>query len=58
MRYVLLILAAASLVRAETSVCGTEELLPIGFTEEELLRLDEIGTYGPRATEPPPTGNG
>ncbi|KZD16578.1 MAG: hypothetical protein AO396_04275, partial [Candidatus Fermentibacter daniensis] len=40
---------------AETSVCGTEELLPIGFTEEELLRLDEIGTYY-SATPPPGEG--
>ncbi|MFO7950135.1 MAG: agmatine deiminase family protein [Candidatus Fermentibacteraceae bacterium] len=56
MRYLLLILAAASLGMAETSVCGTEELLPIGFTEEELQRLDEIGMYSPAATDPPPSG--
>jgi agmatine/peptidylarginine deiminase len=40
---------------AEMSVCGTEELLPIGFTEEELTRLDEIG-LNTIATAPPPAG--
>jgi agmatine deiminase len=40
---------------AELSVCGTEELLPIGFTEEELTRLDEIG-QGTVPTSPPPAG--
>ena len=40
---------------AELSLCGTEELLPIGFTDGELLRLHEIGTYQD-ATVPPPAG--
>ena len=39
----------------EMSLCGTEELLPIGFTEEELTRLHEIGTWQD-ATDPPPDG--
>jgi len=56
MRYLLLLLAMVSLSWAESSVCGTEELLPIGFTDEELERLDEIGLYSPAATEPPPSG--
>lgn len=56
MRFVLFLAATCiASAWAETSVCGTEELLPIGFTEEELLRLDEIGTYF-SATPPPPTG--
>lgn len=56
MKYIsilLLIFAMAAL--AEMSVCGTEELLPIGFTDEELLRLDEIGC-NTVATSPPPDG--
>ncbi len=44
-----------SVSAAEMSVCGIEELLPIGFTDEELTRLDEIGTYQ-EATSPPPAG--
>ncbi len=57
MRIALVLLAAgmAFAASAETSVCGTEELLPIGFTPEELLRLDEIGTYN-SATPPPGEG--
>nr|HPH40740.1 agmatine deiminase family protein [Candidatus Fermentibacter daniensis] len=57
MRFSLVILTAfmAFTASAEMSVCGTEELLPIGFTEEELLRLDEIGTYY-SATPPPGEG--
>jgi len=43
------------MVFAEMSVCGTEELLPVGFTEEEFLRLDEIG-MNTVSTSPPPTG--
>lgn len=39
----------------EMSLCGTEQLLPIGFTDEELARLDEIGTYQ-KSTPPPPAG--
>ncbi len=49
----LLLLAAGA--RAEMSVCGTEELLPIGLTEEELTRLDEIG-INTVPTSPPPGG--
>ena len=49
----LLVVPLASL--AEMSVCGTEELLPIGFTEEELSRLDEIG-FNTVVTAPPPSG--
>ncbi|MCD4707162.1 MAG: agmatine deiminase family protein [Candidatus Sabulitectum sp.] len=44
-----------SMFAAEMSVCGTEELLPIGFTEEELTRISEIGSYQD-ATDPPPAG--
>lgn len=40
---------------AEVSLCGTEELLPIGFTAEELTRVNEIGTYQ-NGTDPPPEG--
>ncbi len=40
---------------AEMSICGTEELLPIGFTSGELLRLDEIG-LNTLASAPPPPG--
>ena len=56
MRYLLALLVVSALVWGETSICGTEELLPIGFTEEELQRLDEIGLYSPEATDPPPEG--
>lgn len=56
MRLVLLsMIALAGASGAEMSVCGTEELLPIGFTPGELLRRDEIGTYF-AATPPPPSG--
>lgn len=56
MKVLLYLLVVTSMVFAfETSVCGTEELLPIGFTEEELTRIDEIGTYQ-EATSPPPAG--
>lgn len=54
-RIVLMMLALAPAATAVRSVCGTEELLPIGFTEEELARLNEIGTYV-AATPPPPAG--
>lgn len=40
---------------AEISLCGTEELLPIGFTDEEMSRLHEIGSYQD-GTDPPPEG--
>ncbi len=40
---------------AARSVDGSEELLPQGFTAEELLRTNEIGTYVP-ASAPPPAG--
>ena len=50
---ILLIFAMAAY--AEMSLCGTEELLPIGFTDEELLRLDEIG-INTVPTSPPPEG--
>ncbi len=43
MKYAPLLLIFAMTAFAEMSVCGTEELLPIGFTDEELLHLDEIG---------------
>ncbi|MCK5786410.1 MAG: agmatine deiminase family protein [Candidatus Sabulitectum sp.] len=49
------LIAFSSLFAAEMSVCNTEELLPIGFTEEELTRLSEIGTYQD-GTSPPPAG--
>lgn len=56
MRMLISLLLVTSLVMAyETSVCGTEELLPIGFTDEELTRIDEIGSYE-EATSPPPAG--
>lgn len=57
MRFAFVLLAASMVfsAHAEMSVCGTEELLPIGFTDEELTRLDEIGTYL-SATPPPPAG--
>lgn len=45
--------AAAS--AGEMSLCGTEQLLPIGLTPEEISRLDEIGTYQD-ASDPPPSG--
>jgi agmatine/peptidylarginine deiminase len=51
--YILLIFAVTAY--AEMSVCGTEELLPIGFTDEELLHLDEIG-LNTVPTSPPPEG--
>ena len=53
--FLFLIVALAQGLHAEMSVCGTEELLPIGFTEEELTRIDEIGgRFEP--TDPPPAG--
>ena len=58
MRIAMLALAfvvSISAYAAEMSLCGTEELLPIGFTEEELSRLNEIGTYQ-NGTDPPPDG--
>ncbi len=51
---ILLILPALTAL-AIRSVDGSEELLPHGFTAEELLRKHEIGTYVP-ATAPPPAG--
>jgi len=55
MKYAFLLLILAMAALAEMSVCGTEELLPIGFTDEELLRLDEIG-INTIPTAPPPDG--
>ncbi len=55
MKYALIPLIFAVAAYAEMSVCGTEELLPIGFTDEELLRLDEIG-INTVPTAPPPDG--
>ncbi len=55
MKYAPLLLIFAMTSFAEMSVCGTEELLPIGFTDEELLRLDEIG-INTVPTAPPPYG--
>ncbi|MCU0607133.1 MAG: agmatine deiminase family protein [Candidatus Edwardsbacteria bacterium] len=40
---------------AALSVDGSEELLPQGFTAEELTRTHEIGSYVP-ASAPPPSG--
>ena len=55
MKYAPLMLIFAMAAFAEMSVCGTEELLPIGFTDEELLHLDEIG-INTIPTSPPPEG--
>ena len=52
---VLVMLVLPFTLLAEVSVCGTEELLPIGFSEEELLRLDETG-INTIPTAPPPAG--
>lgn len=52
---IVMLVVFSSMFAAEMSVCGTEELLPIGFTEEELTRISEIGTYQD-ATDPPPAG--
>lgn len=53
--FLILIIVISQGLYAEMSVCGTEELLPIGFTEEELTRIDEIGgRFEP--TAPPPSG--
>ena len=51
----IIVMALCRSLFAEWSVCGTEELLPIGFTAEELTRLHEIGgRFEP--TSPPPAG--
>jgi len=55
MKYPLILMIFAMAAYAEMSVCGTEELLPIGFTDEELLRLDEIG-LNTVPTSPSPEG--
>lgn len=55
MKYAIPLLVLAMTASAEMSVCGTEELLPIGFTEEELLLRDQIG-LGAVPTSPPPEG--
>jgi len=55
MKYVILMPLIAMTAMAEMSVCGSEELLPIGFTQEELLRLDEIGA-NTVPTSPPGQG--
>ena len=51
----IVLFVVSSMFASEMSVCGTEELLPIGFTDEELTRVSEIGTYQD-ATSPPPAG--
>jgi len=55
MKYAPIVLVFAMATYAEMSVCGTEELLPIGFTDVELLHLDEIG-INTVPTAPPPDG--
>ncbi|MBN2587319.1 MAG: agmatine deiminase family protein [Candidatus Fermentibacteraceae bacterium] len=55
MKYAFPLMILAMAASAEMSVCGTEELLPIGFTDEELTRLDEIGMNA-SPTSPPPAG--
>jgi agmatine deiminase len=56
MRHLFLLLCIlAPAATAERSVDGSEELLPIGFTAEELTRLDEIGMTTV-ATPPPLDG--
>jgi len=55
MKLMFTLLAMTAIVQAEISVCGTEELLPIGLTDEELTRLDEIG-LNTVMTSPPPSG--
>lgn len=56
-RVLLPVLFIASAAAAELSVCGTEELLPIGFTEEELLDIKLNGwQFETRFTAPPPSG--
>ncbi|MBD3370066.1 T9SS type A sorting domain-containing protein [Candidatus Fermentibacteria bacterium] len=55
----LLVLTVAVLTTAAWAVDvegGRGEPLPIGFTEEELTRLDEIGLGSPEPTSPPPDG--
>ena len=52
---VIVFLAVSMVFATEMSVCGTEELLPIGFTDEERTRISEIGTYHD-STDPPPAG--
>ena len=51
----IVLIVVSSMFAFEMSVCGTEELLPIGFTDEELTRVSEIGTYQD-GTDPPPAG--
>lgn len=51
----IILFAVSSMFAVEMSICGTEELLPIGLTDEELTRISEIGTYQD-ATDPPPAG--
>lgn len=53
--YIIIVLMVTPALPAEWSVCGTEELLPIGLTPEERTRLHEIGgRFEP--TAPPPSG--
>ncbi|MFO7625769.1 MAG: agmatine deiminase family protein [Candidatus Fermentibacteraceae bacterium] len=53
--FLILILALSQGLYAEISVCGTEELMPIGFTESELAMLPmRGGRFEP--TDPPPAG--
>jgi agmatine/peptidylarginine deiminase len=55
-----LLFIALSLIATVTWAVNVEgrrgEPLPIGFTEEELTRLDEIGLGSPEPTAPPPDG--
>ncbi len=53
--FTILFFAVSLMFAADMSLCGEEELLPIGFTDEELTRISEIGTYQD-GTDPPPTG--
>jgi len=53
--FMLVVVALAQGLYAEMSVCGTEELMPIGFTESELAKLPmRGGRFEP--TDPPPAG--
>ncbi len=52
---IVILLALSGGLFAEMSVCGTEELMPIGFTEAELAKLPMTGgRFVP--TTPPPAG--
>ncbi|MBD3277425.1 MAG: hypothetical protein GF388_03910, partial [Candidatus Aegiribacteria sp.] len=55
MKYVALLLILASFASFQVLSAERVERLPIGFTEEELTRLDEIG-INTVPTAPPPSG--